>query len=395
MRLPSRQVRRRTLRLRLAVLFGGMFLLSGVVLLGIVYVLAASNVGYEIVVSHESSATPRDNPTTIMPTTPPPDGLPGPQSESALRDTAERDHAAELRQLLTLSGIALLIMTALSGLLGWLIAGRVLRPLRAMTGKARQISEVNLHERLAVPGPGDELKDLGDTFDGLLGRLDTAFEAQKRFVANASHELRTPLTVQRAIIEVALADPEVDVDALRAVCGRVLATGEHQERTIEALLTLARSQRGLDRREPVDLADVASHAMRERDGGGVRLDLSAGPAPTQGDPGLVERLVDNLVDNAIRHNDDEGWAAVWTGTRNGRPTIEVANGGDMIPPDLVDSLFQPFQRLAVRTTGRDGHGLGLSIVAAIADAHDASVTAAANPYGGLMVTVSFPAAPTA
>jgi signal transduction histidine kinase len=383
------------LRLRLAVLFGGLFLLSGAVLLGIVYVLAASNVGYEIVVSHESSTGPaQDTPTTTGPTAPPPDSLPGLRPASEVRKLADRDHAAELRQLLILSGIALLIMTAVSGLLGWVVAGRVLRPLRAMTGKARQISEVNLHERLAVPGPGDELKDLGDTFDGLLGRLDTAFEAQKRFVANASHELRTPLTVQRAIIEVALADPDVDVDALRAVCGRVLATGEHQERMIEALLTLARSQRGLDRREPVDLAGVASHAVRERDGNGVRLDLSAGPAPTLGDPRLVERLVDNLVDNAIRHNEDQGWAAVWTGTRNGHPAIEVTNGGDVIPADLVDSLFQPFQRLAARTAGRDGHGLGLSIVAAIADTHDAHVTATANPDGGLTVTVSFPATPT-
>jgi signal transduction histidine kinase len=194
------------------------------------------------------------------------------------------------------------------------------------------------------------------------------------------------------MIEVALSDPDADADSLRAVCRRVLAAGEDQERVIEALLTLARSQRGLDRREPVDLADVAATAVGERDGAAVRPELSAGPAPTLGDPRLVERLVGNLVDNAIRHNEPDGWAAVWTGVLNGAPTIQVANGGAVVPADRVGSLFQPFQRLAARTGNGDGHGLGLSIVAAIAGAHDARLTAVPNPNGGLTVTVAFPPA---
>jgi signal transduction histidine kinase len=408
MRPPSVTGPRRTLRLRLTLLYGGLFLLTGAALLAILYGLVAGNVGITVTarsvngqVTVVGSGAPTGNLALPMP-------IAGrqayPSNDPAVRQlqngvsqviqsSIEEARSAELRQLLLLSGIALLCMTFVSGALGWVVAGRVLRPLRQMAGKAKQISEVNLHERLAVAGPANELKDLGDTFDGLLARLDTAFEAQKRFVANASHELRTPLTVQRALIEVALADPDADAASLREVCRRILAAGEDQERVIEALLTLARSQRGLDRRELIDLSHVATAAVRDRDHAEVVPELSTGPAPTLGDPRLVERLVDNLVDNAVRHNEHDGWAAVWTGTMNGLPTIQVANGGAVVPADMVSRLFQPFQRLQARTGSRDGHGLGLSIVSAIADAHGATVGAVANPNGGLTVTVAFPPAP--
>lgn len=388
---------RRSLRTRLTLLYGGLFLLTGTALLAMMFGLVATT---SVSIQVRSSGSIRQ--TEIV--GPPPATVeihaPGgtfvstlPKNEAtyqAFIQGAVQQHQAELRQLLLWAGIALLCMTFVSGGLGWLVAGRVLAPLRQMAGKARQITEVNLHERLAVPGPPTELKDLGDTFDGLLARLDTAFEAQKRFVANASHELRTPLTVQRALIEVALADPGADAESLRGVCERILAAGEDQERVIEALLTLARSQRGLDRREQIDLADVVPAVVAELDDTAIAPELSTGPAPTMGDRRLVERLVGNLVDNAVRHNETDGWAMVWTGIADGRPTIQVSNGGAPVPTDVVGKLFQPFQRLEPRTAGRDGHGLGLSIVAAIADAHGATVVATANPNGGLTVTVVFP-----
>lgn len=212
-------------------------------------------------------------------------------------------HAAALNQLLAESAIALGIMAAASVALGWLVAGRALRPLRQMTATTRAISEDNLHQRLNVPGPGDELKDLGDTIDSLLERLQAAFDAQPNFVTSASHELRTPLTVERTMIEVALADPAAN---LRSVCEDVLEAGQQQERLIEALLTLARSQRGLDHREPLDLADITHQALNPREpeaaARGLAISASITPTPVAGDARLLERLTANLIDNAIHHN---------------------------------------------------------------------------------------------
>jgi signal transduction histidine kinase len=387
---------RRTIRLRLTLLYGGLFVLAGAGLLAITYGLVASNL-----TGGAGQATTSQGGTVFRQVSPGGEivgGLQQPlnnlspdqvlQVGDAVKAQAVIQRSSDLRQLLVVSGIALVIMAALSVALGWLVAGRALRPLRVMTGKARQISEANLHERLSVAGPNDELKDLGDTFDGLLARLDTAFAAQKRFVANASHELRTPLTLQRAMLEVALADPAADTDTLRAVCQRVLNAGEAQERMIEALLTLARSQRGLDVRRPVDLAAVVTEVLASYGPGPV---VNAEPAPTFGDLRLVERLVANLVDNAVHHNVPGGWITVETGTVGGRPMLRVANDGPLIPVDRIGTLFQPFLRMAERTGNGDGHGLGLSIVAAIADAHGAEILAAANSTGGLTVTVLFPA----
>jgi len=300
--------------------------------------------------------------------------------------------SAALDALLTKSGIALGIMALVSIGLGWVMAGRALRPVRTMGLRARGISERNLHERLALAGPDDELKELGDTFDGLLARLETAFESQRRFVANASHELRTPITVERTLVEVALADPDASVESMRGTCERVLVAGEQQERLIEALLTLARSQRGLETREDLDLAAVTGEVLRGVSPGGVQLRSSLGEAWTSGDPALVERLVANLVQNALCHNRESGWVQAWTGIRDGAPTIRVANTGPVIEPEQVAGLIEPFRRLnGDRSRHNRGLGLGLSIVDAIASAHGAELRAVARDEGGLDVEVRFPA----
>jgi signal transduction histidine kinase len=315
------------------------------------------------------------------------------------QSVARQQHAAELSQLLAYSGIALGIMTVASIGLGWLVAGRVLGPLRTITAAARSISASSLHERLALAGSDDELKELGDTFDGLLARLEAAFSAQRQFVANASHELRTPLTRQRTLIEVALAGPQPSVAALHGLCQQILAAGREQEALIEALLTLASSQRGLDRREPIDLAAITDEVVLagrpEAELRGLKVAASIRPAPALGDARLAERLVANLIDNAVRHNVPHGAIEISAGTRAGHPVLSVSNTGPLIPADEVGRLFQPFQRGAAgRTASHDGLGLGLglSIVAAIAAAHGAWLQADARPGGGLGVQVSFPPA---
>jgi signal transduction histidine kinase len=301
--------------------------------------------------------------------------------------------SATLNALLTKSGFALAIMTLISIGLGWLMAGRALRPVRTMSIRARGISERNLHERLALAGPNDELKELGDTFDGLLARLETAFESQRRFVANASHELRTPITVERTLVEVALADPEADAESLRATCRRVLAASEQQERLIEALLTLARSQRGLEERSQIDLADIADDVVQRTPSNGVRLEAALASARTSGDPALLERLMTNLIDNALHYNTERGWARATTGVRRGRPMLRVENTGSVIPAGAVEALLEPFRRGDADRTGHpDGLGLGLSIVHAIAVAHGAELHAEARSGGGLAVEVQFPLA---
>jgi len=309
-----------------------------------------------------------------------------------------QQRALELEQLLTESGVALAVMTVASIGLGWLVAGRTLGKLRTITAAARFISASSLYARLALDGPDDELKELGDTFDGLLARLEAAFGAQRQFVANASHELRTPLARQRTLIEVALADPEPSVGALQDVCKRVLTTGEQQERLIEALLTLARSQRGLDRHELIDLAALTAEIVLTRQPEaelrGLTIATSFAPAPALGDARLAERLVANLLDNAIRHNVAHGIVQVSTGTWAGHAVLSVSNTGPVIRPDHVAQLFQPFQRGGADRTGtRDGLGLGLSIVGAIAEAHGAWLQANALTGGGLGVQAGFPQAP--
>ena len=310
----------------------------------------------------------------------------------------EELRSTQLDTLLTRSGLALAIMALASIGLGWLTAGRALRPVRTMSSRARGISERNLHERLALDGPDDELKELGDTFDGLLARLEAAFESQRRFVANASHELRTPITLERALVEVALSDPNPSVESLRDTCRRVLTASEQQERLIEALLTLARSQRGLESRATVDLREVTGEAVRAVPSNGIKIETDLGDASTTGDPAMLERLVVNLMQNAIRYNEPDGWVTVWTGMRDGEPTVEVTNPGPVVKPEQVGELVKPFSRLdrngsvaARNSDAEQGLGLGLSIVQAIVDAHGARLTTDPRPQGGLKVAVSFPA----
>jgi signal transduction histidine kinase len=303
--------------------------------------------------------------------------------------------AADSHDLLVNSGIALAIVAVLALLAAWLVAGRMLRPIRTITRKARRISSTSLHERLALDGPQDELKELGDTLDDLFGRLDGAFEAQRQFVANASHELRAPLTRQRALIQVALADPDANLASLRAAHERVLASEQQLEQMIDALLALTRGQAGLERHERLDLAAIASKALlaRESDAPGHDLDVRATltPAPMAGDPRLVESMIANLLDNAIGHNVPRGHVEITTGIRHEEAFLMITNSGPTIPPEEVPRLLQPFQRLhGTRTTHGSGNGLGLAIVGAIAAAHRATLSAHPRPDGGLTLEVIFP-----
>ena len=298
------------------------------------------------------------------------------------------------REILIISAIALAAIAVAAAAIGWIIAGRVLRPLRTITGTARRIAASSLHERLALHGPDDELKELADTLDDLFARLEASFDAQRRFAANASHELRTPLTRERTLLQVTLADPASTTASWQAVSRELLASNAEQERLIEALLTLAGSEASPCERQPLDLAAITSEALTaarpaiSRLGLHVQTDIQ--PAVLDGDPLLVQQLTANLIDNAARHNIPGGDIQVATGTSGGHAVLSVANSGQVIPAAEVDRLFQPFQRLGPRPARRDGgHGLGLSIVRAIATAHGATIGARALPGGGLAVDVIF------
>ena len=305
-------------------------------------------------------------------------------------------HILDAHEFLFASCIVLAGLIGLSILLGWLVAGRVLRPLRVMTAATRQISERNLHERLALAGPSDELKDLGDTIDGLLGRLEAAFDSQRRFVANASHELRTPLMLSQTLLQVALADPGVTLGSLRAACEEAIAAGKDQEQLLDALLTLARSQRGLGHREPVDFTAVVRDCMSAYEpyamAKQLRVDADLERAEMDGDGRLISRLVSNLIDNAIRYNVEGGRLEVELATTAADVTLTVTNSGPYVPPDQVSRLLEPFQRAAPdRTASPNGLGLGLSIVADIAKVHDGDLRVRPRPEGGLTVAARFPA----
>jgi signal transduction histidine kinase len=280
-------------------------------------------------------------------------------------------------------------VTLLGAVAGWFVAGRVLRPIHRITAAARAASEHDLSARVSLRGPRDELRELADTFDEMLDRLDTAFEGQRRFIANASHELRTPLTVMRATVDVVLAKPAPSTDELVRMGQDVRAAVNHAEILIESLLTLARNVRGLAVHEPTDLATVVEDVVDELDPGDRRTHLDLEPAPVLGDPILLERLAANLVDNALRHNVDGGQIWLATSTMDGETLLRVANTGPVVAGDAVGRLFEPFQRLHDRT-GNGGFGLGLAIVASIATVHGGSVTAEPRDGGGLSVTVRLP-----
>ncbi|WP_116212765.1 sensor histidine kinase [Streptomyces olivoreticuli] len=376
-----------TARTRIAAAYGAVFLVLGTLLLVTVNVL--------------SRAGTREQATVIARTAMPVEALrPGEPAgayqgqeikslaPSMISQVTGDVSAAASHQLVLWSVLALLLTALLAVGVGWWTAGRVLRPVHAMTATARRISERNLHERIGQRGPDDELKELADTIDALLGRLEGAFDSQRRFVSNASHELRTPLATQRAAIQVGL-DGDLSPEELARTKALLLETNRRSEHLIDGLLVLARSERGLERRDPLDLADVvaeetaavADRAERE----GVRVEAHAAPAPLTGNRVLLAQLTGNLLRNAVGYNHPGG--SVEVDVRPGRLT--VTNTGPEVAAEDVDGLFEPFRRGAGRERLGGGTGLGLSIVRSIARAHDGTVEAVPRPGGGLRVTVRF------
>jgi signal transduction histidine kinase len=387
---PRRSVfPRRTVRLRLTAMYGVMFLFSGAVVLGI-----ASGVVYSRSAVSVSSVNQQAAPLTPL------------ERADARIQLLQQELAANSGQtrsgvshnLFIGSAIALGIMTVVSLLLGWLVAGRVLRPLRKMTTATRRISADSLDERLAMPGPDDELKELGDTIDELLARLEGAFAAQRRFVANASHELRTPLTTIRAAVDVAVAKPGPVPAPTIALAGRLRTELDRVDQLLEGLLALARAQHGeLPGRTTLSLEYVVSAALAARAGDIAAKHLTVqhttgrDGAWVTGSPALLSRLAENLIDNAISHNPAGGWVSVATGVDGRLAHLVVENGGDVLDQRQVAQLGQPFRRLGADRTGSDnGSGLGLSIVAAIAAAHGGTLDLRARPRGGLRVSITLP-----
>ena len=375
--------------MRLTLLYSGLFLLLGTTVIVVIVVLT----GQSPLIVHISGGGTVESAHPVG-------RIPPPFRATELVNGVAAQRTADFARLFTVSWAVLAVTTVGSAVLGWFAAGRVLRPLRSITATARTISAGNLNERLALSGPDDEFKALGDTLDDLLARLEASFDAQRRFVANASHELRTPLTLERTLLQVALADPNASTETLRATGQELLELQTEHERMLEALLTLASSERELEHREAIDLPILveaalirAAPAVAEK---GLTLDTSLeGPATIRGDHALVERLIANLIDNAIEHNVPHGGRIEVRTAANGGGTavLSVSSTGPPVPPDEIERLFEPFQRLDRTRVNQNGHhGLGLSIVRAIASAHDAHLAAQARPGGGLTVTVGFPAA---
>jgi signal transduction histidine kinase len=316
----------------------------------------------------------------------------------ALDTFQERLRSQTLTTLLRQGLLVLVVVGAVGVGVAYFLAGRVLRPLQQITSTAQRLSAEQLDARIALPGPEDELKQLADTFDAMLDRLQASFEAQRRFVADASHELRTPLAVMRTEVDVALADPNAGVEDLRAAALVVRDATMRADRLVDSLLLLARSDRlsvdGLPLREQVDLPEVCALAVSavqsEADERGIVITSSYAPAPVLGDRGLLERLAGNLVENGVRHNVDGGWVRVDTGCLEGRSRLQVMSTGPVVDPEDVPRLFEPFRRQGTARTAKRGAGLGLSIVRAVATVHGGTVTAEPRPGGGLTVTVDLP-----
>jgi signal transduction histidine kinase len=395
-RLPRGVVPRRTVRRRLTALYGGLFLVCGAALLAITYLLVG---GFPAALPGGRLFGAFGPPSRGGPT---PSRCPlsqgFPKTQSCLRAIALATQAADLHGLLIRSGIALIIMAVLSIWLGWLVAGRVLRPLQVITSTTRQISEENLHERLTLPGPLDELTELGDTIDGLLERLEGAFDAQRNFVANASHELRTPLAMMRTSLDVAEAkSPPVSQDA-SVLAGKVREGLDQADRLVESFLVLARAQRGvMTDLTTVSLPQVVSAALAARTADTAEMHLAArvqlGSADVVGSQTLLARMVANLVGNAIRHNQPGGFIDVRTESDACAARLIVENGGALLDPDEVAQLSEPFKRLGAERTGSaTGVGLGLSIVASIVTAHRGTLDLQAGPEGGLRVLIELPQA---
>ncbi len=382
-----------TIRLRLTALYGAVFLITGAVLLTIGYVLVRHNLA-----SHPDFRAALQRLGLAAPPGAPFFGrlrfVPGSPEASVAEAVRAQLRADTLHRLLLEYVVALAVMTMISVAAGWLLAGRALRPLREITATARRVSGENLGERIGLRGPADELKELADTFDGMLARLDGAFASQRHFVANASHELRTPLAIMRTEVDVALADPHASPGELRAMGEAVRETVDRCEQLIASLLVLARSEAAWGHERPVDLGALAADCLTDLGGRArkaeVELAAELAPAWTRGDPALLERMIANLIDNGIRHNRPGGRLSVFSRTEADRVRLRVANGGPVIDPDEAQTLTEPFRRL-----GREGggFGLGLSIVRSVVRAHGGRLELSAPRTGGLEIEVLLPATP--
>ncbi|WP_066944970.1 sensor histidine kinase [Microtetraspora fusca] len=387
MRTPRRlAMRARTVRWRFTALYGAMFLMSGVGLLVINNLVGLWGTQSSHVVSPGAAQVQPATFETAM------------ELNRLLQAELSQVRAAQSRQLLAGSIVALGVMALVSVALGRIVAARVLRPLRTITAATRRISADDLHTRLAVAGPADEVKDLADTIDGLLERLEASFTAQRRFVANASHELRTPLTTMRASLDVAMAKPEPVPAQTAALADRLRAELDRVDRLLEGFLLLARSRHGASSDDTAfSLGHAVSAALDARaadisdKGLTVHDDTVDDRAWTRGNPTLLARMIDNVIDNAVKHNHDGGWIRCATRAEDQRALLVVETGGPVLDQGQVALLAQPFQRLSADRTGSDnGSGLGLSIVAAVAEAHGGGLDLRARPEGGLRVAVSLP-----
>jgi|HubBroStandDraft_4_1064222.scaffolds.fasta_scaffold42495_2 signal transduction histidine kinase len=411
LRRPVRRLWPQKVRTRLTLIYAALFFAAGLALLALTYGLVASSLPARPPAATTGLSSQELNflNRECKPPTPAEKRKgPSPLSTSIVAECKQAGAAYEagaasgsqaqrqraLADLLEFSLVGLAVMTVASGGLGWFMSGRVLRPVRVITETARRASEQHLGERLALTGARDELMELADTFDGMLERLDEAFATQRRFVANASHELRTPLTVMRTAIDVTLAKPSPTARQLTDMAMRVRRSIDQAESMVEALLTLAVSDQGKLSTEFTDLATCAEDAIDGAAPEIERLDLHVNteldPAETTGDPQLLERMIQNLVDNAVRHNEPGGWIRLRTGSSDAGAYLEIANSGPFIPDDAVPSLFEPFRRMEARAGVRDGVGLGLSIARSVVTAHHAIVTARSQPAGGLDIAVVIP-----
>jgi signal transduction histidine kinase len=388
--------RRSTIRLRLALLYGGAFFLAGAVLIALMYFNLEQSLDRRPGVPAEGLVR-RFIRESGQPSRPLANDL-----FKAIIAQAEQQRRETMHTMLMWSLVSLGATGIAAVGFGWLLAGRALRPLQSITATARRVADRSLHERIALRGPDDEIKDLADTFDAMLERLERAFDAQRRFVANASHELRTPLTINRTLIEVALDDPNAPEET-RRLGTTLLQVNQRHERLIDGLIALAGSEEGLSQRVAVDLTDVVARVVATAEPAarraGVDIRITTAVAEVIGDPTLLERLAQNLVDNAIRHNQSASkWVAISVGRVGEDVRLTVENSGPVIPQAALDGLFEPFRRWvgdrvaeAGENTGTRGAGLGLSIVRSIVVAHGARLEAVARAEGGLSIAVTLPA----
>jgi signal transduction histidine kinase len=390
---------RPTLRARLTLLYTGLFAVCGAIVVAVSYTLVAQLGTPEPGQGNRRPRAPSGGVATgfaarcrSQEVSPRPDARVLAKCASYFQQLgAQGQRDLTLSHLLRYSLITLAVVIALAAVLGWIFSGRALRPVQLITTAARAASEHNLSARVAPTGPRDELRELAETFDAMLGRLQAAFESQQRFIANASHELRTPLAVMGATVDVVLDNPDATPDDLRGMAADIRAAVDHAEHLISALLILARNERGLTVSEEVDLATAAEDVLDTAGPGDLRVHATLEPAFIAGDPVLAGRLIANLVDNAVRYNTAAGEIWIRTRTVAGSSQLTVANTGPVISAADAGRIFQPFQRLHDRTS-HDGYGLGLAIVASIAAIHGGAATARPRDDGGLSVTVTIPSA---